>query len=127
MLQQHHAIAIGGTYTNERPLAIRPMGVGHSRTLPHSDATTQVPYRRDRLFHQMGRGKTIGHYRGEKCLKFRLEKYHLLLRDPKVFVSNNGKKFKNDTFRDFCQQLGINNHYPSPAHPEASGQAEVTN
>ena len=36
---------------------------------------------------------------------------------PKVFISNNGKKFDNDAFRDFCQQLGIMNHYSSLVHP----------
>ena len=35
---------------------------------------------------------------------------------PKVLISNNGKKFDNDTFRDFCQQLEIKNHYSLPAH-----------
>ena len=35
----------------------------------------------------------------------------------RVFVSNNGKQFDNDTFRNFCQQLGIMNHYTSLAHP----------
>ena len=29
-------------------------------------------------------------------------------------------------FRDFCSQLGIKNHYSSPAHPQANGQVEVT-
>ena len=36
---------------------------------------------------------------------------------PKVFVFDNGKQFDNVTFRDFYQQLGIKNHYSSPAHP----------
>ena len=26
-----------------------------------------------------------------------------------------------------CEQLGINNHYSSPSHPQANGQAEVAN
>ena len=30
-------------------------------------------------------------------------------------------------FRDFCSELGIKNHYSSPAHPQANGQVEVTN
>ena len=30
-------------------------------------------------------------------------------------------------FRDFCEQFGIKNHYSSPSHPQANGQAEVTN
>ena len=36
---------------------------------------------------------------------------------PRVLVSDNGKQFDNDAFRDFCSQLGIKNHYSSPAHP----------
>ena len=46
---------------------------------------------------------------------------------PKVLVSDNGKQFDNNSFRDFCSQLGISNHYSSPAHPQANGQVEVTN
>ena len=42
-------------------------------------------------------------------------------------VSDNGKQFDNDSFRDFYSQLGIKNHYSSPAHPQANGQVEVTN
>ena len=46
---------------------------------------------------------------------------------PRVLVSDNGKQFDNNAFRDFCSQLGIRNHYSSPAHPQANGQVEVTN
>ena len=46
---------------------------------------------------------------------------------PRVLVSDNGKQFDNDSFRDFCSQLGIRNHYFSPAHLQANGQVEVTN
>ena len=46
---------------------------------------------------------------------------------PRVLVSDNGKQFNNDAFRDFCSQLGIRNHYFSPAHPQANKQVEVTN
>ena len=45
----------------------------------------------------------------------------------RVLISDNGKQFDNDFFRDFCSQLGIRNHYFSPAHPQANGQVEVTN
>ena len=40
---------------------------------------------------------------------------------------NNGKQFDNESFRDFCSQLGIKNHYSSPTHRQANGQVEVTN
>ena len=48
-------------------------------------------------------------------------------RIPSVLVSDSGKQFDNESFRDFCSQLGIRNHYSSPAHPQANRQVEVTN
>ena len=45
----------------------------------------------------------------------------------RVLLSNNGKQFDNSAFRDFCSELGIKNHYSSPAHPQANRQVEVTN
>ena len=46
---------------------------------------------------------------------------------PKVLVSNNGQQFDNTLFRDFCTHFEIQNHYSSPAHPQANSQAEVAN
>ena len=46
---------------------------------------------------------------------------------PRVLVSDNEKQFDNNAFRDFCSELGIKNHYSSPAHLQANGQVEVTN
>ena len=46
---------------------------------------------------------------------------------PRVLVSDNGKQFDNSAFKSFCSELGIRNHYSSPAHPQANGQVEVTN
>ena len=40
---------------------------------------------------------------------------------PRVLVSDNGKQFDNSGFRNFCSELGIQNHYSSPAHPQANG------
>ena len=48
-------------------------------------------------------------------------------RIPRVLVSDNGKQFDNSVFRDFCSELGITNHYSSPAHSQANKQVEVMN
>ena len=45
----------------------------------------------------------------------------------RVLVSDNGRQFDNTPFKDFCEQLGINNHYSLPFHPQANRQAEVAN
>ena len=42
-------------------------------------------------------------------------------------MSDNGRKFDNALFKDFCEHFGIQNHYSSPAYPQANGQAEVVN
>ena len=46
---------------------------------------------------------------------------------PRVLISNNGRKFDNALFRDFCEHFGIQNHYSSSAYLQANGQAEVGN
>ena len=46
---------------------------------------------------------------------------------PRVLVSDNGQQFDNALFKDFCEHFGIQNHYSSPAHPQANGQAKVAN
>ena len=44
-----------------------------------------------------------------------------------MLVSDNGQQFDNTPFRDFCEQLGIKNHYSSPSHPQENEQVEVAN
>ena len=45
----------------------------------------------------------------------------------RVLISDNERQFDNALFRDFCEHFGIQNHYSSPSHPQANGQAEVAN
>ena len=51
--------------------------------------------------------------------------YHF--RIPRILVSDHGRQFDNTPFREFCEQLGIRNHYSSPSHPQANGQVKVAN
>ena len=46
---------------------------------------------------------------------------------PLTIISDNGRKFDSQGFRDFCSSLGIKNQYLSLGHPQANGQMEVTN
>ena len=75
----------------------------------------------------MGRSGSPSHYHGEEHLKFCLEEHYLQIWDTRVLISNNGKQFDNNAFRDFCSELGVRNQNSSPAHPQANGQVEVTN
>ncbi|KAK3035506.1 hypothetical protein RJ639_033965 [Escallonia herrerae] len=46
---------------------------------------------------------------------------------PRVLITDNGKLFDNPTFRMFCANLTIEQHFNSVAHPQTNGQTEVTN
>ena len=46
---------------------------------------------------------------------------------PLTIISDYGRQFDSQTFRDFCSGLGIKNQFSSPGHPQANGQTEVTN
>ena len=44
-----------------------------------------------------------------------------------MIISNNGRQFDSQSFREFCSNLGIKNQFSSPGHPQVNGQTEVTN
>ena len=44
-----------------------------------------------------------------------------------TIISDNGRQFDSQAFRDFCLGLGIKNQFSSPGHPQANGQTKVTN
>ncbi|KAH9715068.1 hypothetical protein KPL71_020894 [Citrus sinensis] len=46
---------------------------------------------------------------------------------PYALVTDNGRQFDNHSFRDFCQNLGIELKYCSPSHPQSNGQVEAAN
>ena len=46
---------------------------------------------------------------------------------PKAIIPDNGRQFDSQNFREFCEELGIKNHYSSTSHPQLNGQTEVIN
>ena len=108
-------------------MAICSVGIKHHGTIPNSGATAEVPYSWHRLLHKVGRAKALATITEKNVRSFVWRYIICRYGIPRVLVSNNGKQFDNDSFRDFCSQLGIKNHYSSPAHPQANRSVEVTN
>ena len=108
-------------------MAVCTMGVRHHGPFPNSLKTAKVSGSRYRLLHQMGGSRTPCHYHREKHPYLRVKNIICRYGIPRVLVSDNGKQFDNRAFRNFCSELGIQNHYSLPAHPQANGQVEVTN
>lgn len=48
-------------------------------------------------------------------------------RIPHTLITDNGKQFDNNNFREFCENLKIELKFYSLAHPQANGQVEATN
>ena len=46
---------------------------------------------------------------------------------PWTIISDNGRQFDSQGFRDFCSSLRIKNQFSSPRHSQENGQTEVTN
>ena len=46
---------------------------------------------------------------------------------PLTIISDNGRQFNSQGFRDFYSNLGIKNQFSSLRHPQANGQTEITN
>jgi transposase InsO family protein len=46
---------------------------------------------------------------------------------PNRIITNNGSQFTSGAFQGYCDDLGIQICYASPAHPESNGQVERAN
>nr|CAE03827.1 OSJNBb0013J13.4 [Oryza sativa Japonica Group] len=46
---------------------------------------------------------------------------------PKEFITDNGKQFDSDKFREMCEGLNLEIRFASIAHPQSNGAAERTN
>ena len=46
---------------------------------------------------------------------------------PHTIITDNGRQFDNDQFREFCSKFYITHKLTSVGHPQSNGEAEVTN
>ncbi|GJT90880.1 reverse transcriptase domain-containing protein [Tanacetum coccineum] len=46
---------------------------------------------------------------------------------PREIISDNGKQFKDNPFKDWCEKLCIRQHFASVKHPQANGLVERAN
>ncbi|XP_020412296.1 uncharacterized protein LOC109947163 [Prunus persica] len=46
---------------------------------------------------------------------------------PYAIITDNGRQFDSELFRQFCTRLKINLFFASPAHPQSNGQIEAIN
>ena len=64
---------------------------------------------------------------GKKILQFVWRNIVCRFGIPGIIISDNGKQFSNNPFKEWCEELKIKQNFTSVAHPQANGQTEVTN
>jgi transposase InsO family protein len=58
-----------------------------------------------------------------KCIKSIICRFGV----PNRIITDNGSHFTSGAFQGYCEDLGIQICYASPAHPESNGQVERAN
>ncbi|XP_071912192.1 uncharacterized protein [Coffea arabica] len=57
----------------------------------------------------------------------RTEARKILLKSQRTLVSDNGRQFADQSLREWCTELGIQQHFTLVGHPQANGQVENVN
>ena len=110
-----------------RPPGLSLNGVGHYGTFPSRTKAIEIPSNGNRYFTKWVKAEPLATITEKKLRGFAWKVIICRFGIPRVFISDNGQQFDNSPFREFCEELGIHNHYSSPSHPQANGQVEVTN
>nr|ABF95613.1 retrotransposon protein, putative, Ty3-gypsy subclass [Oryza sativa Japonica Group] len=71
--------------------------------------------------------KPLGAITSAAVQKFVWKNIVCRFRVPKEFITDNGKQFDSDKFREMCEGLNLEIRFASVAHPQSNGAAERTN
>nr|GEV37903.1 reverse transcriptase domain-containing protein [Tanacetum cinerariifolium] len=71
--------------------------------------------------------KPVATITGNPVKKFMWDIIACRFRLPGEIISDNGKKFRDDPFKDWCEKLCIHQHFPSVKHPQINGLVERAN
>ena len=71
--------------------------------------------------------KDMKHARDEKVVEFLYEEIFTCYGVPKELVTDQGAQFTSNLILELMKQYNIRHQKSSPYHPQANGQAEVTN
>ena len=108
-------------------MAVCSVGIRHYGTIPYSSTTAKVLVVGIDYFTKWVEVEALATITEKNIRGFVWRCIICRFGIPRVLVSDNGKQFNKNSFREFSLQLGIRNHYSSPAHPQANGQVKVTN
>nr|GEZ74327.1 reverse transcriptase domain-containing protein [Tanacetum cinerariifolium] len=71
--------------------------------------------------------KPVATITGNQIKKFMWDNIVCMFRLPGEIISDNGKQFRDDPFKEWCKKLCIRQHFSSVKHPQTNGLVETTN
>ncbi|CAL2248096.1 unnamed protein product [Prunus armeniaca] len=80
-------------------------GAGPDRAYAQRERTDHSCGRCCRLFHQVGRSRTIDNHYNNKGAELHMENIFCIIDIPHTIITNNGKQFDCNKFGDFCLDL----------------------
>ena len=54
------------------------------------------------------------------------KEFCILVGTPKILQTDNGAEYKNNLFKNYCDENNIKHIFSSPYHPESNGIVEVS-
>ncbi|RVX22133.1 Gag-Pol polyprotein [Vitis vinifera] len=123
----HTTCAVGDVETNFRPLALRAVGHGHSRTLPAAVAQKKFLLVATDYFSKWVEAEAYASIKDKDVTKFVWKNIICHFGIPQTIIADDGPQFDSKTFRNFCSELNIRNSFSTPRYPQSNGQAEATN
>ncbi|GJV76930.1 reverse transcriptase domain-containing protein [Tanacetum coccineum] len=71
--------------------------------------------------------KPVATITGNQIKKFVWDNIVCIFRLPGEIISDNGKQFRDNPFKDWCEKLCIRQHFASVKHPQTNGLVERAN
>ncbi|GJW59269.1 reverse transcriptase domain-containing protein [Tanacetum coccineum] len=114
---------------NHIPVAILQMGYRHlAGTLSKELGEVKFLILPVDYFSQMIEAKLIATITGNQVKKFVWENIVCRFGLPGEIISDNGKQFRDNPFKDWCEKLCIQQHFKPPVkHPQMNGLVERAN
>ncbi|GKE69418.1 reverse transcriptase domain-containing protein [Tanacetum coccineum] len=80
-----------------------------------------------RLFYEVDRAKAVATINDNQVKKLAWDNIVCRFGLPREIVSDNGKQFSDNPFKDWCEKLNITQCFASVKHPQSNGLVERAN
>ncbi|GJT46413.1 reverse transcriptase domain-containing protein [Tanacetum coccineum] len=124
--QTHPKKSAGKIKPNHISVAVLQMGY-NIETFPERPWQSQISTVAMDYITQVIEAKPVATITRNQVKKFVWENIVYRFGLPREIISDNGKQFRDNPFRDWCEKLCIQQHFASVKHPQTNGLVEIAN